>query len=97
MPIEYLYIMAGRDVHRRAQLLPGQSGLVRLLPGAAVVSTDQRRIRMRYFIEGKPEDKFLGWTGPELPNDVSYRVSIGIYPEGRVETSYCIKPCLLPD
>ncbi|SDU23105.1 hypothetical protein SAMN05216210_2549 [Halopseudomonas salegens] len=79
------------------RLEPGRSGRARLIPGVAVVIPEERNLHMFYYFEGQPRDKPLSWFGPHVPLNVSYRIAINIHPDGRVESSYCIKPCSLSD
>lgn len=95
MPMLEIHLTAGKDYRWDPQLAPGKSGRARLTPGVAVVIPDERNLHMRYYLEGQPRDEPLGWYGPQLPVDVSYRLAIDIHPDGRVESNYCIKPCSL--
>ncbi|MCG6116701.1 MAG: hypothetical protein MEQ07_00650 [Aquimonas sp.] len=90
-----LFLQAGKDRHRHAQLGPGQSGRVRLIPGVAVVRADERRLHLRYTLTDSPDAEPVHWPGPDLPASASYRIRIELDGDGRVESHHCIKPCSL--
>ena len=90
--LESVYISAGKDRHKHYRLAPGQSGKVRLIPGKSVVIPDDRTLYIRYRFETQALEDTLHWEGPQLPQDSSYRISIEIYPDGHVESSFTLKP-----
>ena len=93
-----VFIIAGKDKRALGTLRVGDRQRLRLIPGRAVVRADERRLRLRYYPEGRFGEAWPAeWIVPDLPMDESYRIAIDIHADGRVESRYCILPCKLPD
>ena len=90
-----VFFSAGLDNKHSRTLQPGKRHRTLLIPGRAATYAPDRRLYMSYHPQGTDIKAAKGWYGPELPMDVSYRIAIGIHPDGRVTHHYCIKPCKL--
>ncbi len=86
-------IGAGRDRHSYNHMDPGETRRIRLVPGRSSTLADERRLHVIWSGQGKRQQ----WSGPDFPQDVSYRIRVTLYPDGRVESKHCVLPCSLPD
>lgn len=84
---------AGRDRHTYNELVPGELREIRLVPGRSSTLADERRLHVDWWAQGQRHE----WSGPDLPRNVSYRIDVRLYADGRVESEHCVLPCSVPD